>query len=180
METPSAVPSPVARPPVIIPETYAVRALIGDRTHIGVLEELEPGQLFTSVRVEVPSRGDPATLAIDQLWVNSLLPPRIGEWRLPLRPLRAAGGDRRIVLDEVMSARPDLSDVPPIVRSGYSLTVYWENKLLFGLVSIEVRRGGPSPQPGSIGHERGRYNYCRWDIGPLAAPPRPGTDEADC
>ena len=24
------------------------------------------------------------------------------------------------------------------------------------------------------------YNRCRWDVAPLAAPPRPGTNEADC
>jgi len=35
-------------------------------------------------------------------------------------------------------------------------------------------------QKPNVDRQRGRYNYCRWDVGALSARPRPGTDEAEC
>jgi hypothetical protein len=129
-----------SRPTPPPPSTYDVSATIGDRRYAAVLDELQPGHLSATLRVPIPVGKSLGTLDMTQLRMGGLddNPILVEQWALPLDPLMATTRDPELVIDSAMPARPQARDAPAALRSGFRLTVYAENDLLFGILSIEI------------------------------------------
>ncbi len=144
-------------PPRAVQETYSVSATIGRHSHLAVLEEVRPGYMFATLRVPFPPEATEGTLEIAQLRVNDVAENTIAvsDWALSLGPLASVRGEPGIVIDAYVAARPNLRNVSAAVRSGYHLTVYAENDLLFGLLSIEMTLGNGLSAPVAVASAHG-------------------------
>ena len=124
--------------------------------------------------------GDAIQLDLVREWQqNSLtIHESFRSWQLSIKRLRKShGGMVNLLVEHVP---PDLTPGGP-AASGYTFSVHGmrlKGKLLL-MVDLVW------PQSAQVANYLGPrnpalYNRCRWDVGPLAAPPRPGTNEADC
>ncbi|MEX2546617.1 MAG: hypothetical protein WD830_02365 [Chloroflexota bacterium] len=129
---------------------YAVGATIEGVKYVAAFDELRPGYLSTTLRVPLPVNARSGILTITELWAsdfrNSSRAVGSTEWPLPLDPFFSTIRGPELVIDVAMPARPNRDDVPPRVRGGFTLNVYAENDLLFGILSIEVLLN-PNPAP---------------------------------
>ena len=119
----------------------------------------------------------------------------IADWPLNVDAL-AADSPEFLAVNATLPARRTIRGAPRPVERGYHLTVVGQRKGDQGELTIDIKIGPNRQLQGNDGilgwavvsqlrkphvdRTQGRYNFCRWDVGAMAAPPRPGTDEADC
>jgi hypothetical protein len=186
-------------------EVFGVFAVLGDNQYIAILAEPDDGHLTGSMRVPIPPPATQGTFVFQQLSAPSARgqPVMVGRWPLRVESLVAASGREFVVVNESEPPRRTLLNAPRPVLRGYHIEVRAQSGVISGEITIDIRLGPnqriigddgiygwptvaliPVDEPiaviASYPRERGRYNYCRWDLSPLSAPPRPGTDEADC
>jgi hypothetical protein len=137
-----------------------------------------------SGRATIVSRDVGARLRVElgRTWVQSGLTifESFDTWEIPLRTLRRSHGGQVTLLIEHVPPNSNRSTASA-VDAGYTFTVIGRHdgtnlNLLLDLVwpaSIEAARYFGNDTPGT-------FNRCRWDYGPLAAPPRVNNDEAAC
>jgi hypothetical protein len=151
---------------------------------------LEPSSLLEvhngTVFVGTADVGSTLTLEISRNWTQGglLIFEPFDAWTIGLKPLRKS---RAGLVDLLVAHVPPASagpNGPEPVANGYTFTVLGRREpakltLYFELVwplatqpTQAIAFAGP--------RHPALYNRCRWDIGPLSAPPRPGTNEADC
>ena len=182
---------------------YVVQAAFELRTFTTLFTETAPGTFIAELSIPIPppaTRGELRLLGLQETAPGTTI--SIGAWPLLLESLNAASGREYVVLDRRVVARPRLLNQPLPVLRGYRLTAAAEGGLGTGLgtLTVEIEMGPNGRIIGDDGifgwptvaqlprtptlsrglRERGAYNYCRWDIGVLAARPRFGNDESDC
>ncbi len=166
-------------------DVYGAYAQFGTNQYITILTESEPNHLVGRLGVELPLEEGEGTLVFEQF---SRIDRFIGKWPINVETL-AADSPVVVVVDTSTIAQSNPADAPRPVLRGFHLTVTAQRTGKSGELLIDVRIGpiiasGPPrvDRPAVVTYDRtrGRYNYCRWDVTPLSAPPRPGTDEAAC
>ncbi|MEX2546616.1 MAG: hypothetical protein WD830_02360 [Chloroflexota bacterium] len=199
-----AVPPTPTAPPVTVRVAYdpddifGVYVVLGDSQFITILAEFEPGHLTGRLRVPIPPPATQGTFVFQQFSAPSApgRPVHVAQWPLRVASLVAASGREYVVLDETMPARRTLLYAPRPVLRGFHVTVRAQSGVVYGELTIDIQIG---PNQRIIGDDgiygwpvvaqlrrpqieraRGLYNRCRWGISPISAPPRPGTDEANC
>lgn len=206
-QTPSLVPTaaPVETPdPITTPrdiefnDVYGVFAQLGDRQYITILSEPEPGHLFGRLRLPLPQAETEGMFAF-QLFSSPTVrdgrPVAIADWPLNVDAL-AADSPLFLAVNATLPPRRSIRNAPLPVERGYHLTVTGQRRGAEGELTIDVNIGPNRQLQGNDGilgwavvsqlrkpavdRTRGRYNFCRWDVGAMSARPRPGTDEADC
>jgi hypothetical protein len=174
-------------PVKVLPEHYALIASVGDQQFVWTLTETARGHLTGTYDLPIPP---PATrgrveLARAPLTGSDNTWGTIASWDLHLESLSAASGREYVVLERVVRAQPRLPGSAQLFSDGYQITVRAQSGVVRGEVKIDLVVGGgrKALTPVAVRHlpaPRGVYNFCRWDFGPMALRPRPGTDEANC
>ena len=192
---PTAVPAPLTP---VSGDVFGVSAVLGDAQYITILSEPEPGHLTGRLRLPIPVPAEEGTFVFQQ-FSSAEVPGQsvsIADWPITVAALSADSSEFYAV-NATLPARRTIVGAPRPVERGYRLTVVGQRNGNEGELVINVRIGPNRQLQGNDGilgwavvaqlepiafvpRERGRYNYCRWDVGAMAAPPRPGTDEADC
>lgn len=151
---PQASPTPrPSRPAVlrerIIPlgeDQFAVTGTIGERYFYELLEEIQPGRLYGTIRVPFPRPAKMIRLEIAQLWTRedrtNHVP--IEQLRLPLDHLAPETRLQGRLLDLTVPERPKATDAPRPIRLGYSLLIRAESRLSFGVLTFDLRLGESS------------------------------------
>jgi hypothetical protein len=146
------------------------------------LAEVHNGTVF----VGTADVGPTLALEISRTWTQGrlLLFEPFDAWTIGLKPLRKSrGGMVQLLVAHVPPAEAGPNGPDP-VASGYTLTVLGSRQGTELTLSFELvwpLATQPSQPIAYVGpRDPALYNRCRWDIGPLSAPPRPGTNEADC
>lgn len=102
-------------------------------------------------------------------------------WNVALKPLRRSRGGQVTLLVAHVPPRLTRLNGPGPTADGYTFTVLgWRDGSRLTLMMDLVWPVGYQAVTYSGPRDPALYNRCRWDVGPLAAPPRPGTNEADC
>ena len=179
---------------------YLVQVAFESRTFTNITNEASPGHFQAELSIPIPPPATSATLRLLVLLATApAVPVEIAAWELPLQSLNAASGREYLVLDRRVAARRLLLNQPLPVLRGYRLTATAESGVVSGMIRVEMTMGPngrilgddgifgwptvaqiPSPATSQRPRERGAYNYCRWDVGVLAARPKFGQDESDC
>jgi hypothetical protein len=191
---PDSTASPSNRGPE---EVYGVYAQIGDVQYITILSEPEPGHLFGRLRVPLPLTETDGTFVFQQFASREVRgqPVAIADWPINVDAL-AADSPLFLAVNATLPPRRTIQNAPRPVERGYHLTVTGQRRGEQGELTINVSIGPNRQLQGNDGilgwavvsqlrkpkvdRTRGRYNYCRWDVGAMAARPKPGTDESDC
>lgn len=196
--TPDPVPASSASPSNVTPEEiYGVYAQIGDAQYITILSEPAPGHLFGRLRVPLPLAETDGTFVFQQFASRDVRgqPVSIADWPINVDAL-AADSPMFLAVNATLPPRRTIQNAPRPVERGYHLTVTGQRRGEQGELTINVSIGPNRQLQGNDGilgwagvsqlrkqkvdRTRGRYNYCRWDVGAIAARPNPGTDESDC
>ena len=188
-------------------EVFGVYAEFGFNQYITVLSEPEPGHLVGHLQMRLPIPDAKGIFVFEQLASRDLTggPRFIGDWPISVETVSANGPDV-LVLNVSPPARRSMLGSPTPVNRGFQLQVNARRDLANGELQIDVRIGPTRQIVGDDGllgwpsvatmtamqptvdrpvvvvydRSRGLYNRCRWDLSPISAPPRPGTDEASC
>jgi hypothetical protein len=179
--------------------------VLGLNQYITILAEPEPGHLTGTITVPAPPPAVEGLFYFQQFSALSARgqPIPVGKWPVRMEALFAVTGRGVTVLDQSVPAHPRLSSAPRPLLRGYHIRLEVQSGAITDLLTIDIVLGPnqrivggdgmfglptvgliPGDEPialvANYPRERGRYNYCRWDLSPLSAPPRPGTDEASC
>jgi hypothetical protein len=185
-------------------EVFGVYAQFGTSQYITILNEPEPGHLVGRLEMRLPIPADEGIFVFELLASRAMTggPRYIGDWPINVEKVTADAPDVAVLSVSPPAQRTRLGAPTPVVR-GFQLTVSASRDATIGELVIDVRIaagrqivgddgifGWPTlaniqprvDRPVVVAYDRtrGRYNYCRWDLTPLSAPPRPGTDEAAC
>lgn len=188
-------------------EVFGVYAEFGFNQYITILSEVEPGHLVGRLRMPLPIPEPQGTFVFELFSSPSTIggPVYIGDWPINVEPV-VTGGHAVVVVDASLPARRSKIGSPLAVVNGFHLMVSAERDVTTGELRVDVRIGPSREIVGDDGllgwasvatmiamqptverpvlviydRSRGRYNRCRWDLSPISAPPRPGTDEAAC
>lgn len=102
-------------------------------------------------------------------------------WNIALKQLRRSRGGQVTLLVAHVPPRLTRLNGPGPMADGYTFTVLGRrdgSRLTLMMQLVWPVAYQAIAYSGS--REPALYNRCRWDLGPLSAPPRPGTNEADC
>ena len=126
--------------PTAARNAYSVSATIGNTRYIAPLEELRTNHVTAILRVPLPVDETSGTLTITEVWSKDRYDHSalVGDWSLPLGPLFSTRTESELVIDAAMPTRPNRSGASPAVRGGFTLNVWAQNDLLFGLLYIEL------------------------------------------
>jgi hypothetical protein len=122
--------------------------------------------------------GDAVQLDLIREWQQNglTISESIRSWQLSIQRLRKL---RRGMDDLLVEHVPPNSGGP--AAAGYTFTVNGLRRPRELLLLVDLVWPQATQVPLYVGPRNpALYNRCRWDIGPLAAPPRQGTNEADC
>jgi hypothetical protein len=180
---------------------YIAVASIGRFQYLWKLHYVDARHLTGTFDLPVPPPATRGTIELAQVWstVSHDAWSTLASWDLHLESVSAASGREYVVLDRTVRGRPREIDRPLPVKNGYQIRVRAESGVMGGRIKIDVILasgrhtlvgddgifGWPTVAliPVDLAHvpaPRGVYNFCRWDVAPMALAPRPGTDEANC
>ena len=113
---------------------------MGNVRYVTIMSELSPGHLTAELHFPSPPRLPVGTLEFSELWKDGQVDAavHIGSWQVDLEAVAEATRTPAKVLDVTALARPDLTDLPPPIASGYQISVMGSNDLLFSRLVIEV------------------------------------------
>jgi hypothetical protein len=180
---------------------YAVVAKLAEREFSSRLARSARGGLTATLKIPIPPPATDGTVELVRIWstVSHDAWAPIASWPLRREALSAASGREYVVLGWTISGRPipARSNIP--IVNGFRITIRAQSGIARGILNVEIDKESPRHQlvgdDGIFGWPsvallqsrsrhvpapRGVYNFCRWDIGPMALPPRPGTDESNC
>jgi hypothetical protein len=202
--TPFILGQPDGPTSLVAEDVFGAFATFGFNRYITILTEPEPGHLVGRIAIPLPIDQNDGSFSFQQFSAPQARgrPVKIATWPINVETV-AADSPQVVVVDQKMAARRTLLNAPRPLLRGFHLTVTAQRDGSAGELTIDVRIGPNQRILGDDGifgwptlanirprvdrpivvtydRTRGRYNYCRWDLTPLSAPPRPGTDEAAC
>jgi hypothetical protein len=202
--TPFTLGEPDGPTALVAGDVFGAFATFGYNRYITILTESEPDHLIGRIAIPLPIDQNDGTFSFQQFSAPQARgrPVKIATWPINVESV-AADSPLVVVVDESMAARRTLLNAPRPLLRGFHLTVTAQRDGIAGELAIDILIGPNQRILGDDGifgwptlanirpavdrpivvtydRTRGRYNYCRWDLAPLSAPPRPGTDEAAC
>ena len=115
---------------------------------IAELEQVEPGRYYAAYRIPFPRLGREASLELADIQATASHDSwtSLGRWQISLDPIVPETRQAAKVLDEIQLPRFEPGG-SALKRSGFSIKVFAEGRISFGLLTIEIERGTERPYP---------------------------------